>query len=568
MVSIRGADVFARAMVDNGVDLVTNIAGLGMWDFVSAVHARRDRIRYVSGVNETSIALIAEGWGRAARRPALCCVYFSSGTQLASVALSTAWADRVPLVLVTMSQAQPLSLREGYAGLPGPATSSLAQFTKWSAEISSPRQLPDVIGRAVRIATAPPMGPVHLALPYDLLSEEFDSRLFDVTSGTTEVLPGPVAEAAVLDRLAGDLLASERPVILAGGEVGQYFGAADLEAIAGLTGAVVVGPPGGPTYLPVPIESTHYAGAVTGHVELLDEADFLFLAGFDFTEVEPHDDPLYRPGTRAGQLATTPLDIGKQVWPAYAGWGDLGLSLRDLRAVLEERIGPRRRLPWRPGLLERRQEAAARRARAIRLDPDSPMPLEHLLSLLPDHFGERLTIVAHGPVNIDTYPKLGTDRYYGISSKASMQGWGLPAGIGVQLARPDERVVVVVGDGGFMFTSGALYTAARLAVPVTVVVVNNQGWGSGGYNFRIEGGEEGDLFVGGFDNPQMNLAQLAEGLGVRSFRVERCEQAEPALREVVAEELPALIEVVVPPETMRRMHRQSPARTRGMSGGG
>jgi thiamine pyrophosphate-dependent acetolactate synthase large subunit-like protein len=194
------------------------------------------------------------------------------------------------------------------------------------------------------------------------------------------------------------------------------------------------------------------------------------------------------------------------------------------------------------------------------------MPLERLLALLTTYFGDRLTIVAHGPINIDNYEGLPADRYFGISSKASMQGWGLPAGIGIQIARPHERVVIVVGDGGFMFTSGALYTAARLKVPVTVIVANNQGWGSGGYNFRIRGGDDGDLFVGGFTDPKMNLAQLADGLGVRSFRIDDTSQCEPALREVVAEDLPTLIEVVVPPETMRRSQPVNPSRTRGMSG--
>ena len=71
--------------------------------------------------------------------------------------------------------------------------------------------------------------------------------------------------------------------------------------------------------------------------------------------------------------------------------------------------------------------------------------------------------------------------------KASAQGWAAPAGIGVQLAEPDRDIVAINGDGEFMFTSpAAMYTAAYYYVPLTVIVLNNRGWGGGTYDSILE----------------------------------------------------------------------------------
>ncbi len=557
-----GASVLVDSLLANGVPVTMNIAGLGMWAFAEAAHERRDEMTYISAVNETSIALMAEGWGRATQTPALLNVYFASGTQLASVAMSTAWADRVPLILLTTTPDAELAEREPYAAVPGSVTASTAQYTKWSCTVESVRQIPELVRRAVSIATAVPRGPVHLSVPYRLLDALVDELPETVA---VEVADPPIAPS-VIERLAADLTAAPRPVILAGGEVGQYGGAVDLGRICELTGAVVVEAPGYVTHPPIDRSSEYRAGRLNVELDIVDQADFVAVIGCELTQVEFEETVLRQPAASVAHLATTPHDIGKQFAAGYAGWGDLGAGLAQLREVLES-TSTGTTAPWRTGLREARRE---RRERAWAAKRELPgwEALERTVSDLPEHFGERLVVVDAGntaSIYVQGLEGLA-DRYYALSSKASMQGWGVPAGIGIQLARPEDRVVAVVGDGGFMFTSGALYTAARQDIPLVVIVVGNRGWGGGGYQYRIRNGYDGDLFIGDFDDPPIDIAAMAASMGVASYRLADPDEVPGVLAEVAASTAPAVIVVDIEPVDLRSAEPVLPPRTRGMSG--
>lgn len=559
-----GADLLVEAMISNGITCTMNIAGLGMWSFVDAVHARRHEIQYISGVNETSIALMAEGWGRATQRPALVNVYFSSGTQLASVALSTAWADHVPLILMTTTPDQRLAARDPYAAVAGPITATTSQFTKWSCEVQSAEQFPEVIRRAVAISTASPRGPVHIAVPYNLLDDpvEFEPpaqpRIEPVVEGG--------AHDSFVHQLAYDLQAAQRPVIIAGGEVGQYGATADLQRICELSGAMVIETPGYVTHSPIRRDSDYRVGKLTEAVAVLDQADLVFLMCVELTQVAWYQGPIVEPGPIVVQLATSAEDIAKSCPVTSAAIGGVGYTARAIRDHLE--AGGYPTPPWLPGQVEQRRAKLAERFAARRTVPGNAA-LEEVITRLPDYFGAKLTMVDHGNAGtlyVDGLTALPTDRYFSISSKASMQGWGLPAAIGAQIARPSERVVAVVGDGGFMFTSGALYTAARQRIPVTAIVVSNGGWGGGGYNYRIHDGYKGDLFVGDFADPPINVGAIAAGMGVKSFRIHDPAEVPAVLAEVARNQEPAVIEVLVAAERVRPDVPLMPPRTRGMSG--
>jgi thiamine pyrophosphate-dependent acetolactate synthase large subunit-like protein len=113
-------------------------------------------------------------------------------------------------------------------------------------------------------------------------------------------------------------------------------------------------------------------------------------------------------------------------------------------------------------------------------------------------------------------------------------------------------VAVVVGDGGFMFTVQALYTAARYNIPVIVIVLNNQGWGGGGWNPRIQDGMKGDLFIGGFQKKPINIANIAKDMSVPSTRLDSSNQIENVIEQLSNVKGPYLVEVVVNPELLSK----------------
>lgn len=567
MTSTSGARLLVDALVDNGVSHVLNIAGLGMWEFVEAVCARPDDLRYVTAVNESVLTLAADGFGRATGRPAFANLYFSSGTALGLIGISTAWADRVPLILATTTNDRGLDRRDGYAAVPERITDVTRQYAKWGWEVPTAARIPEAISRAVTIATAPPMGPVHLGLPMDLFAENVEQR--GEWSGTRPVLHGRRAAAAdAVAALADALLAAQRPVILAGGGLGRGGAGPALRRLAEALGAVVVAQSGRVVSIPVAGGADWYAGPITENLDLFDQADLAFSIGFEFGEVPGGALPVTgRPSLRLAELVESETDLGKHFSPHVGAVGDVAPSLAAV-ADLVETARLDRPEPWAGDRGAANLERIGRTIEQMREACGGPAPVLAALTRLVDDLGDRLCVVDQsnfGTVYLDAVvPRLRTENYIAISQKASAQGWGVPAALGAQLARPEQRVVAVVGDGGFMFTSGAIYTAARLGLPVIVVAINNGGWGGGGYNYRIPG--SGDTFIGAFDTPPVDLAALAASLGVRSERVFTDEEARQAAGRAVRHDGPTLIEAMAPPSGMEMIRKRRTVWRKGMSG--
>lgn len=556
---LSGAELIARSLVAHGVTHFFNVLGLGIFPLIEAIHAHRDDIRYISGVNETSIALAAEGYARATRTPGVLNVYHSSGTGLAMVALTIAWADRTPLILTTTTSARRLSRRDQYAAVPRAITESTNQYTKWSWEVPTADSVPEAIERAVTIACTPPMGPVHLAFPMDLYDEVAQSELLDRRAGRTHLYDRTTADEEGLQRTAEMLATARMPLIVAGGEVGQYYAIDELVRLAELLGAPVATEPSKATYLPFPNNHALYVGSVPENLSLLDDADVVLVLGAELTQGSDGMLPLHNVDKQIISMSTDPLHVNKQFMPDVGLVGHPKPSLHRLTELVRHRTDP--------ALCADRRDQVARRAQEVRQQRSQtreamrPSTAADLIGSLDEVFGSDLIIVDHstsgGPF-VDALNKTDPDSYFAISQKASAQGWGMPAAIGVQLANPDKRVVAVVGDGGFMFTATALYTAARHRLPLVVIVQNNQGWGAGGYHNKVKGGLEGDLFLGAFDDPPIAYADFARALGIEGLRVHDAGEARGALAKARRSTAsPTLIEAMVDPRSRAAYEERS-----------
>jgi benzoylformate decarboxylase/acetolactate synthase-1/2/3 large subunit len=348
------------------------------------------------------------------------------------------------------------------------------------------------------------------------------------------------------------LASAEAPLIAAGGEVGQLYATSELVALAELLGAGVVTEWRTPTYLPMPTDHPLYLGDVmqaisAEGVDLFREADTILSVGFEFTEARVGQYP-FQKGQRIIHVSSSERDIGKQVPADVALLGHPRPTLNGLCDRLDETdIGD----------LSARRERVQEYAEGIEADLDTrldrleqgerPTTAEETIATLRKVFGEKLLLVSY-PVMAGAYVNAlkfeGPDDYYGISGKASAQGWAAPAGIGVQLAEPDRDVVVLNGDGGFLFTSPvAMYTAAYYDMPVTVITLNNRGWGGGNYASQLQDEWNEDFLIGAFDDPPIDFEGLSRGIGVRYNRIDAPEEAERVLRAARDHGGPSIVEV-------------------------
>jgi benzoylformate decarboxylase/acetolactate synthase-1/2/3 large subunit len=549
-----------RTLVRLGVEDAFNIVGLGLFPLAEAFYRHRDEVRYISALNETNLGLIAAGYARAKRSASFVNVYHASGTALGMMAVTTAWAESVPLVFTTTTSSRRLEGRDQYAAVPRAVTEMSAQFTKWSAEIPSADRIPEFVERAFQIANTPPYGPVHLAFPMDVWLEQTS----DTSAGVapTEVLADFGPSEVGVAKLAALLRGSEKPLLVAGSELARYGGVAAAVALAETLGAAVVSEDK-ISDLGFPTNHEQFVGKLSMNRSLVAESDVVLLLGVELTE-SGLTAPVDFGDAEVAVLSVDPLLLTRQLRPAVAVLGLPRPTLEAVDAALtDDPIPDARRTA---GLESARARHAARAARneeirAIRFD-ESPLAIGRIITELQTAMPAGTIVVNHcasgEPFVEDLIPVEDTDTFFGISSKASAQGWGGPASIGIQLARPDARVVAMLGDGGFMFSSTAIFAAAQFDVPVIFVILNNGGWRDIGALARVAKSPlaEAEAEFGWlFTEPTIDHAAFAASLGLASHRAGTPDELRQALETAFASGRTALIEVMNSPEDANEFSR-------------
>ncbi|WP_291048942.1 thiamine pyrophosphate-binding protein [Herbiconiux sp.] len=557
---VNGAELLVRTLVRLGVEDAFNIVGLGLFPLAEAFYRHRDDVRYISALNETNLGLIAAGYARAKRSASFVNVYHASGTALGMMAITTAWAESVPLVFTSTTSSRKLEGRDQYAAVPRAVTEMSSQFTKWSAEIPSAERIPEFVERAFQIANTPPYGPVHLAFPMDVWLEQTDDLSTD--AAPTELLAASGASAEAVTRIADALRRSEKPLIVAGSEPARYDGVDAVVALAETLGAAVV-TEDKISDLGFPTTHPQFVGKLSMNRALVAESDLVLLLGVELTE-SGLTAPVDFGDATVVMLSVDPLLLTRQIRPAVAALGLPGPTLTAVTAALAADPIPDARRERNAAAARERHEARAVRneqIRAIRFD-ESPLAIGRIVTEVAAAMPEGAIVVNHcasgEPFFEDLLPISDTDTFFGISSKASAQGWGGPASIGIQLARPDARVVAVLGDGGFMFSSTAIFAAAQFHVPVVFVILNNGGWRDIGALARVAGSplqnaekEFGWLFT----EPTIDHAGFAASLGLASRRATTPDELRQALQAAFASDEPTLIEVMNSPEDANEFSR-------------
>ncbi|MBB5159433.1 thiamine pyrophosphate-binding protein [Saccharopolyspora phatthalungensis] len=549
--TVNGAELLTRSLVRLGVEHVFNIPGLGLFPLVEAFYRHRDEMRYITALNETNLALIANGYARATGKPAFVNVYHASGTALAMMAVTTAWGENVPLVLTTTTSSRALIGRDQYAGVPRAVTEMSEQFVKWSAEVPSVDRIPEFLERAFQIAGTAPYGPVHLAFPMDLWAEETTLPAEQAEAARPMVFAA-AADAEGIERVESLLAASERPILVAGGEVVRYGAIDQLVALAEALGCPVLSEPyiadlGFPTTHP------QYVGKLSANRDLVDKADVALLVGVELTESGLGPAFGFADGTVVVNTTTDANALRRQFRPDIGLVGHPHPTLARLAAALSADQATAQK---RDARLE--ATSAARRShnettetlRRARWDEQNPLSIGRILDVLQRSMPADTVVVNHaGAAQLHLELMLDVDdpsRYFGISGKASAQGWGGPAAIGIQLARPQQRVVAVLGDGGFQFSSTCLYTASRFSIPVIYLILNNGGWRDIASIARHSGNEAaaGEAEFGwSFTDPPIDHAAFARSLGMHGVQVGDAAGLDKALAAAFASDAPTLIEI-------------------------
>ena len=528
---ISGRRAFLELLKQQGVEYVFGNPGTTELQLMDAFAVEHD-IKYVLGLQEAALMAMADGYAQASGKLAVINLHAAPGLGNAMGMLYDAMKANAP-VLVTAGQ-QDLEFVIEEPVLVTDLPTLARPFVKWAAEVTRLEDLPRMVQRAVKTALAPPMGPVFLSLPGDILKAEADLDLLTPTRVAPRIRGDADAVAAAADLLAK----AERPVIMAGDAVAQSNGLAELAALAETIAA--------PVYVEfVPnsasFPSSHplYRGAVTrsqaGVREMLDKHDLLFSVGGDMfswslpSKVEPMP-----PGLPLIHLDTDPWQIGKN-YPAQVGiFGDPKATLPDITAAVRTRMtagaktAATARLRAMTDAAKNERDALVAKARALAgKTPVQPLALlEAIGAMLPKNAVVLEEILSAAPGARSLINSNDAQSFFGL--RGGGIGWSLPAAIGVKLALPDRPVVSLTGDGSALYTAQGLWTAAHSRVPVTWVIFNNT-------SYRIlkqrvlamrGAAEQTDTFVGmELNDPPVDFVGMARSFGIKAERAKTVKEA-------------------------------------------
>lgn len=555
-IEISGGEALARMLELSAANYMFGMGGYQILPFYNALSRRENsHLRHLLVCDERSGAFMADGYGRLSGRPGLCDGTMGPGATNLVTGLIESFHAGTPVVAVVGDSNRLHSgknmTQETYQ------REVLSPIVKEYIPVEVPQRLPELVRRAFLVAASGRPGPVVLACPemvmhgvYDFDPEEFylPEHILSTPAYRTAPDPKEVARAAEL------ISQARRPVLLVGGGIHLSGAHEELARLAEEQNIPVAYTISGKGCLadghPLCV---HLFGRYDRFAnELVEQADLLVGVGFKLGEIATSRYSLIPPKTPVIHIDVLPEELGRHQPVAVGLWADAKLALEAIRQEMGAAAGQteRRREYVEEVAVMRRQWREANHARLH--SGESPMNMGrvcHELSRAMPPGGVLLAdggFAAHWTALLYDTPSAG--RTFMANRGNAAIGYGVPGGIGAQLAAGDRPVVAITGDGGLNMSLGDLELLVRAQLPLTVLVVNNA---ASGYVKALQHSmyhryQSSDL-------SDLNYARLFKEMGGLGVRVEDPEMLGGALAEGLQEKGgPVLIDMVTTrdPENM------------------
>ena len=552
MAKMTGIDALMAVLDSYDVEYVFGNPGSTEVVFMDALY-QHPRIKYMLALHETVAMGMAGGYSWASGKTGFVNVHTAPGVANAISALYNANVADFNIVLTAGQQDTRLIQRE--PGLTGDLVSMTKPFTKWSAEVQHPQDIPLMMHRAFKMSGQIPQGPTFLSLPQDVLSREADIEVGRPSWIPSGLRPDPEA----IDRAATLLAGAKSPVLFLGFRVSRCGALGESVELAELIGARVTenrirAETAFPTDHPL-FEGGMWTD-VPNAPDVLKDADVVMAIGANFiSQLFYTSDQIVNPASKVIHLDTDPWEIGKNQPTDIGILADIKAALRELLTAVSEKMtgddkaGARERVSHISDANRRRREVIWERAQSG--GNAEPMPASRLMLGLKEAIPPDTVIVDGGITSSMALRDLldfgDAESYLAVRDNDGSLGDALPMAMGVKLALPDRPVVGVVGDGNAMYSIQGLWTAAHHQIPVVWVICNNATYRILKLNsMRVLGPEAREkLHSVDLGGPALNFAKIAESLGIDGVQVTRGDEVRPAIERALTIGKPALVDAVI-----------------------
>jgi acetolactate synthase-1/2/3 large subunit len=552
---MSGARMLAECLAREGVDCIFGYPGgvtLPFYDVLYDHHVRHVLVRH-----EENAAFAAEGYARATGKVGVCCATSGPGATNLTTGLVDAMMDSIPIVAITGQVSSKLIGSDAFQeadtfGITRPCT-------KHNYLVKKIEDLPQAIHEAFYVAASGRPGPVLVDITKDALQSQGHYQPV-----TAVHLPGykvfTEGHTGQIRRAAQLIQESERPMVYAGGgiiaadasvELRQFVELTDIPTVNTLMGLGGL-PSTHPNFISMPGMHGSYAANMG-----MTHADLLIALGVRFDDRVTGRLAAFAPHAKVIHVDIDPAEVGKNRAPDVPIVGDVKHVLPKLSKLLaegpakSEKVTAARREWWRQ-MREWQEEHPFDRAAS-----DTEIKPQHLMREIDRLSGGNAIItsdVGQHQMWAAQLCRFNEPRLWLSSGGLGSMGFGLPAAIGAQFARPDKLVFAIAGDGGFQMSVPELATISAHGLPIKIIVMNNgylgmvRQWQTLFYNNRLSAVEL-DCFP--------DAEKLAAAYGFKGRTIDKPWQLAPALEAAVQEPGPYLLNVKVSP--MENVYPMVPA---------
>jgi acetolactate synthase-1/2/3 large subunit len=533
-----GGQLIVEALEANGVDRLYCVPGESYLAVLDALHD--SKIRTIVCRQEGGAAMMADCHGKLTGQPGICFVTRGPGATNASAGVHIAMQDSTPMILFIGQIARSIRDREAFQEVD--FRRFFGGIAKWVTEIDDPARIPELVTRAFAVATSGRPGPVVIALPEDVLTEEAEAPAAQHYT-RVETWPGE----RELDQLEAELNVAKRPFAILGGSRWGRFSTAGIVGIAETWS------------LPVACSfrrqmlfdhlHPNYAGDVGIGINpklarYIKEADLVLLIGGRLGEMPSSDYTLLKspyPDQKLVHVHPDASELGRVYRPTLA----INATPEAFVRAFSTRKGPD--APGWAAETERLHGAYLEWSTPPETGPGAVQMgpiMSYLESILPKE-----TIITNGAGNYATWVhRFHRFRRFGTQAAptSGSMGYGTPAAVAAKALFPDCEVIAFAGDGCFQMNGQEFATAVQYDLAVIVIVVNNGIYGT--IRMHQEREYPGRVVATDLKNP--DFAALARAYGGHGETVEKTADFAPAFERARASGRPSIIEVRLDPEAI------------------
>jgi acetolactate synthase-1/2/3 large subunit len=543
---MKGGEAIIKSLTDQGVEVVFGYPGgvlLPLYDVIYDSDLKHILVRH-----EQCAAHAADGFARASGKVGVCIGTSGPGATNLITGIATAYMDSSPVVAIAGQVATKLIGNDAFQEVD--TIGITMPITKHNYQAMKADEIPGMIKSAFYIASTGRNGPVVLDLPKDVQEEEFEYELAKDID-----LPGykPTKKGHPLQvkKAADMILNSKKPVILAGGGVILSGSSNELLKLSKLVKAPVTTTLMGKGSFPEDNElSLGMLGMHGRKVSnlLVDECDCLIAIGCRFSDRTTGLIPEFAKNAKIIHIDVDPAEIGKNVDVDVPIVGDAKIVLNNLIKVVEKKVKNINHTEWLNHVLNFKKSCIPR----LSFD-ETPLKPQQVIKELSEAITDDTIVttdVGQNQMWMAHYFTSRNPRKFLSSGGLGTMGFGFPAAMGAKIAMPENDVVAVCGDGGFLMVCQDLATIKEYDIPVVICVLDNRHlgmvaqWQKLFYDKRMSHTHLGQ---------SPDFVKLAEAFGVTAERVEKPGEMRETVQRAIRSGEPYLIDVIIDPDEILPM---------------